>query len=88
MHKVVLWIGPVWPGIIKGAVPADWSILTFDDHKVGGNGSNAYKNWALSLGPDPLSRVAPNAQQIVVAGFSRAHGAIEVFSWTSRRQWR
>lgn len=79
MHKVVLWIGPVWPGIIRGAVPADWSILTFDDNKVGGNGSNAYKNWALSLGPDPLSRVAPNAQQIVVAGFSRAHGAIEVF---------
>lgn len=78
MNKVVLWIGPVWPGIISGAVPADWSILTFDDQKAGGNGSNAYKNWALSLGPDPLSRVAPNAQQIVVAGFSRAHGAIDV----------
>ncbi len=78
MKKVVLWIGPVWPGIISGAVPADWSILTFDDQKAGGNGSNAYKNWALSLGPDPLSRIAPNAQQIVVAGFSRAHGAIDV----------
>lgn len=78
MNKVVLWIGPVWPGIISGAVPADWSILTFDDHKAGGNGSNAYKNWALSLGPDPLSQIAPNAQQIVVAGFSRAHGAIDV----------
>lgn len=78
MNKVVLWIGPVWPGIISGAVPADWSILTFDDQKAGGNGSNAYKNWAMSLGPDPLSKLAPNAQQIVVAGFSRAHGAIDV----------
>ncbi|HRI66363.1 MAG TPA: hypothetical protein PK156_19075 [Polyangium sp.] len=78
MQKVVLWIGPVWPGIIRGAVPQDWSILTFDDQKAGGNGSNAYKNWASSLGPDPLSQIAPNAQQIVVAGFSRAHGAIDV----------
>lgn len=78
MKKVVLWIGPVWPGIISGAVPADWSILTYDDQKAGGNGSNAYKNWAMLLGPDPLSKLAPNAQQIVVAGFSRAHGAIDV----------
>ncbi|HMY15911.1 MAG TPA: hypothetical protein PKA58_06260 [Polyangium sp.] len=78
MQKVVLWIGPVWPGIIRSAVPAEWSILTFDDHKAGGNGSEAYKNWALSLGPDPLSQLAPNAHQIVIAGFSRAHGAIDV----------
>lgn len=84
MQKVVLWIGPVWPGIIRGAVPADWSILTFDDHKVGGNGSEAYKNWALSLGSDPISQIAPNAQQIVLAGFSRAHGAIDVLlAWTA-----
>lgn len=78
MQKVVLWIGPVWPGIIRNAIPAEWSILTFDDHKVAGNGSEAYKNWALSLGPDPISQMASNAQQIVVAGFSRAHGAIDV----------
>jgi hypothetical protein len=78
MQKVVLWIGPVWPGIIRSAVPAEWSILTYDDHKAGGNGSEAYKNWALSLGPDPLSQLAPKAQQIVIAGFSRAHGAIDV----------
>jgi hypothetical protein len=76
--KVVLWIGPVWPGIIANAVPSDWVVKTIDDHVAGGNGSEAYKNWALSLGSDPLSRLAPGARQIVVAGFSRAHGAIEV----------
>lgn len=76
--KFVFWIGPVWPGIIAPAVPKDWTILTFDDRVAGGNGSEAYKNWALSLGGDPLSRLAPSARQILVAGFSRAHGAIEV----------
>jgi hypothetical protein len=76
--KFVFWIGPVWPGIIAPAVPKDWTILTFDDRVAGGNGSEAYKNWALSLGADPLSRLAPSARQILVAGFSRAHGAIEV----------
>lgn len=77
--KVVFWIGPVWPQIIAPAVPSDWSILTFDDRVAGGNGSDTYKSWALSLGSDPLSRLAPNARQILIAGFSRAHGAIEVF---------
>lgn len=76
--KVVLWIGPVWPQIIAPAVPRDWTIYTFDDRVVGGSGSEAYKNWATALGADPLSRIAPGAQQIVVAGFSRAHGAINV----------
>lgn len=76
--KFVFWIGPVWPGIIAPAVPKDWTILTFDDRVAGGNGSEAYKNWALSLGGDPLTRLAPTARQILVAGFSRAHGAIEV----------
>ena len=76
--KVVLWIGPVWPQIISPAVPKDWKIITIDDRVTGGNGSNAYKTWAHSLGPDPLSKIAPAARQIIVAGFSRAHGAIDV----------
>lgn len=77
-QKVILWIGPVWPQIIAPAVPKDWMILTFDDKVAGGNGSDAYRRWALSLGFDPLTRLAPNATQILIAGFSRAHGAIEV----------
>jgi hypothetical protein len=76
--KVVLWIGPVWPQIIAPAVPKDWKIITIDDHVTRGNGSNAYKTWAHSLGPDPLLNIAPAARQIIVAGFSRAHGAIDV----------
>lgn len=76
--NTVLWIGPVWPALIAPAVPTDWAIRTIDDHITGGNGSEAYKRWALGLGNDPLSKLAPDAREIVIAGFSRGHGAIEV----------
>ncbi len=76
--NTVLWIGPVWPDLIAPAVPTDWAIRTIDDHITGGNGSDAYKRWALGLGNDPLSKLAPDAREIVIAGFSRGHGAIEV----------
>lgn len=76
--NTVLWIGPVWPDLIAPAVPTDWAIRTIDDRITGGNGSEAYKRWALGLGNDPLSKLAPDAREIVIAGFSRGHGAIEV----------
>lgn len=87
-QNVLLWLGPVSTEIIipnpktepdvPPVLPADWAVKTCNKGTNGGTGSDAFKNWALELGPDPISRLAPKASRVVIAGFSAAHGAIEV----------
>jgi len=78
MTNVVIWDGPIWAELISPAVPKDWTIKTYSRGAGGGIGSEAFKNWALSLGSDPLSKLAPGADRIILAGFSAGHGANNV----------
>jgi len=85
-EKVLLWVGPVAKNNLvdppdkpsgKPVLPTSWDIITCNINGTG-KGSDQFKAWALSLGPEPLVRLAPDAKQIVIAGFSAGHGAIEV----------
>lgn len=79
MNDVVLWMGPVATDMIRPYVPAQWRIVTNNHGANGGIGSAAFAQWARTLGPDPLTRLAgPSARRIVLAGFSAAHGAFDV----------
>lgn len=78
MRNTVLWLGPVSTSNISGAVPSGWDIKTYNKGANGGIGSSAFRAWALDLGNDPLTALAPGADNIILAGFSAAHGASEV----------
>lgn len=82
MNDVLLWIGPVSKDMLvddpgkpsgKPVLPDSWEIKTCQ-----GSRSDTMKEWALSLGPEPLQRLVPKAERIVIAGFSAGHGAIEI----------
>lgn len=76
--KTVIWVGPVSTANIASAVPASWEIKTYNRGANNGLGSTAFREWAQTLGADPLTALAPKADQIILAGFSAAHGATEV----------
>lgn len=78
MTNALLWLGPVSTSNIADSVPAGFEVKTYNHGQGGGVGSAAFRDWALSLGPDPLSTLAPGASRVLLCGFSAAHGAHEV----------
>ncbi len=76
---VVLWSGPVSSGILAPHLARGWSLVTVGHGAHGGIGSDAFRTWAESLGPDPITQLLPNARRVLLFGFSAAHGAHEVF---------
>lgn len=76
--NTVLWLGPVSTSNISSAVPSSWDVRTYNKGADGGLGSSAFRDWALGLGSDPLTALAPGAERVILAGFSAAHGATEV----------
>ena len=76
--KTVLWIGPVSTSNIENALVPGWTIKTYNRGANDGIGSTAFRIWAESLGNNPISALAPGASEVILAGFSAAHGATEV----------
>ncbi|MDI3285155.1 hypothetical protein [Polyangium sp. 15x6] len=76
--NVFLWLGPVSTDIVAPAMPAGWVVRTYNRGANDGTNSDAFRAWAVGLGPNALARLAPDAPRIVIGGFSAAHGAIEI----------
>lgn len=71
-------MGPVTAANLSGALPADWRLSVHNRGTSGGIGSSAFRDWALSLGDNPLTALGCRDEPVVLAGFSAAHGAHEV----------
>lgn len=78
VNGLVLWVGPVSASMLAGHVPDGWSLQTINHGPSGSIHSSDFRSWALSLGPDPLGRIAPNFDAVIVASFSAGHGASDV----------
>lgn len=76
--KVVLWLGPVSTDNIARAVPPGWIVKTVNHGPSGGIHVDDFRAWALSLGADPLTHIAPDAEQFILMTFSAGHGAADV----------
>lgn len=84
MGGVVLWFGPVTAANLSGALPAGWRLSVHNRGAGGGLGSSAFvdeisafRDWANTLGLDPLTALGVRDEPCVMAGFSAAHGAHE-----------
>lgn len=88
--SVLLWLGPVTRENLAGALPAGWRLVVHNRGMGGGLGSSAlalapndpfplaFRDWAMTLGLDPLSELGVGpSEPCVMAGFSAAHGAHE-----------